>query len=334
MSELVSLAHGSGGEASRLLVCEIVEKYFRNEVISRLDDSAVVAFAGGRLAMTTDSYVVDPIFFPGGDIGSLAVNGTVNDLAMVGARPLAVTVALIIEDGLPMDDLARVLASAAAAAGEAGVEIVGGDTKVVGRGAADRLFINTSGIGTVAAGVDISSANARPGDVVIVSGPIGDHGVAILSRREGISFDTPVASDTAPLGRLVEAMLAAGTVHAMRDPTRGGLGTTLNEIAGKSGVGVLLEEGAVPVRPAVSEACDLLGLDVYYVANEGKLVAVVPRGDADAVLGAMRASRYGQEAAVIGSVGAEHPGKVILNTAVGGRRILAPLWGEILPRIC
>jgi hydrogenase expression/formation protein HypE len=335
MSELVSLAHGSGGEASKRLVAEIVEKYFRNDVISRLDDSAVLKIEGGRIAFTTDSYVVDPIFFPGGDIGSLAVNGTVNDLSMVGARPVGVTVGLIIEEGFALDDLGRVLASAAGAAAEAGVDIVGGDTKVVERGAADGLFVNTSGVGVVPEGIDVSSANARPGDVVIVSGTIGDHGIAILSKREGIAFQTDVTSDTAPLNRLVASMLeASAAIHAMRDPTRGGLATTLNEIAQKSGVGIVLDESAVPVRPAVGEACDLLGLDVYYVANEGKLVAFVPRRDAGAVLAAMRASRHGADSAVVGRVVAENPGMVMLDTAVGGRRVLTPLWGEILPRIC
>jgi hydrogenase expression/formation protein HypE len=335
MSELVSLAHGSGGEASKRLVAEIVEKYFRNDVISRLDDSAVLRINGGRIALTTDSYVVDPIFFPGGDIGSLAVNGTVNDLSMVGARPVGVTVGLIIEEGFALDDLGRVLASAAGAAAEAGVDIVGGDTKVVERGAADGIFVNTSGVGVVPEGIEVSSANAKPGDVVIASGTIGDHGIAILSRREGIAFETDVVSDTAPLNRLVASMLKASTaIHAMRDPTRGGLATTLNEIAQKSGVGIVLDENAVPVRPAVGEACDLLGLDVYYVANEGKLVAFVPGRDADAVLAAMRASKYGADSAVVGRVVAENPGMVTLDTAVGGRRVLTPLWGEILPRIC
>ena len=335
MSDLISLAHGSGGEASKRLVAEIVEKYFRNDVISQLDDSAVLKIGGGRIALTTDSYVVDPIFFPGGDIGSLAVNGTVNDLSMVGARPVGLTFGLIIEEGFALDDLKRVLASAAAAAREAGVEIVGGDTKVVERGAADGLFVNTSGVGVVPDGVNVSSANARPGDAVILSGTIGDHGVAILSKREGIAFETEVVSDSAPLNRLVAVMLeASASIHAMRDPTRGGLATTLNEIAQKSSVGIVLDEASVPVRPDVCEACDLLGLDVYYVANEGKLVAFVPERDAGSVLAAMRASRYGEASAVVGRVVAENPGMVTLDTAVGGHRVLTPLWGELLPRIC
>ena len=333
--DVITLAHGSGGEATGKLVAEIVGSYLCNEVVSRLDDSAVIPVAEGRLAFTTDSYVVDPIFFPGGDIGSLAVNGTVNDLAMVGARPVAITLALIIEEGLELADLRRILASIRDAAVEAGVQVVGGDTKVVEHGSADRIFINTSGIGMVPAGVDISSSNARHGDAVILSGSVGDHGIAILSRREGIEFETAIESDSAPLNRLVESMLGATTaIHAMRDPTRGGLATTLNEIARKSGVGIEIEEAAIPVRPEVAEACDLLGLDPLLVANEGKLVAFVPEEDSDLLVKAMRRVKYGEESAVIGRVTAAEPGAVCLNTAVGGQRILMPLSGEILPRIC
>jgi hydrogenase expression/formation protein HypE len=335
MTEVVSLAHGSGGEASKRLIAEMVSNYFTNRTIERLDDSAVLCLGAQRVAFTTDSYVVSPVFFPGGDIGSLALNGTVNDLAMVGAVPLAVTLGLIIEEGFALADLRSILESVRRASAEAGVEVVGGDTKVVERGSADRIFVNTSGLGVVPEGVDISSAGAKPGDAVIVNGWIGDHGIAILSRREGIAFETAVESDTAALNGLVGAMLEASkSIHAMRDPTRGGLATTLNEIAERSRVGVVVEEDAVPVREPVREACEMLGLDPLYVANEGKLVAFVAERDAAAVLAAMRAARHGYQSAVIGRVTDQHPGMVVLKTAVGGRRILSPLSGEILPRIC
>jgi hydrogenase expression/formation protein HypE len=332
---VIGLAHGSGGETSRKLVNEIVGSYLANDVISRLDDSAVIGVGGGRLAFTTDSYVVDPIFFPGGDIGSLAVNGTVNDLAMVGAQPVALTLGLILEEGLRVADLRRILASVKAASGAAGVPVVGGDTKVVERGSADKIFINTSGVGVVPEGIDISSQNAKPGDAVILSGSIGDHGIAILSRRPGIEFETDLVSDSAPLYGLVAAMLqVTPSIHAMRDPTRGGLATTLNEIAEKSNVGIVIDEGAVPVKAQVAEACDLLGLDVLYIANEGKLVAFVPEAEALGVLAAMKRTEAGKDSAIIGRAVAQHPGMVSLNTAVGGSRILTHLSGEILPRIC
>jgi len=339
MEDVINLSHGSGGEVSRKLVEGMVGEYFSNDVIARLDDAAVMGLGEGgltgRLAMTTDSYVVDPIFFPGGDIGSLAVNGTVNDLSMVGATPLAITLGLILEEGLPVADLNRILGSVRDACCEAGVSVVGGDTKVVEHGSADRIFINTSGIGLVAPGIDISSSNARPGDAVILSGTIGDHGIAVLSKREGINFETDLLSDSAPLNGLVRAMLeVTRSIHAMRDPTRGGLATTLNEIAGASGVGITVDEAAVPVKAQVSEACELLGLDVFYVANEGKLVAFVPAGEAGAVLDAMRRIKYGRDATIIGKVVAEHAGLVTLETSVGGSRLLSPLSGELLPRIC
>jgi hydrogenase expression/formation protein HypE len=335
MVDVINLAHGSGGEASRRLVEEIVGKYLRNDVIESLDDSAVLRLPAGRVAFTTDSYVVDPLFFPGGDIGSLAVNGTVNDLAMVGAAPAAITLGLILEEGLALADLRLILESVKRASEEAGVIVAGGDTKVVERGSADGLFINTSGVGVIPEGVDISSANAKAGDAVILSGSIGDHGIAVVSRREGIAFKTDIASDTAPLNGIVAAMLrVTKSIHTMRDPTRGGLATSLNEIAGKSGVGIVVDEAAVPVRPEVLQACEMLGFDPFYVANEGKLVAFVPRSEAKAVLEAMKSVPCGQEAAVVGEVTAEKPGMVILDTAVGGRRILSPLSGELLPRIC
>ncbi len=303
-------------------------------LLEKLEDSAVFE-ASGRLAFTTDSYIVNPIFFPGGDIGRLAVCGTVNDLSMSGARPLYLSLAFIIEEGLPVADLKKVLASIRAAADEAGVKIVTGDTKVVGRGGADRLFINTAGVGVVPEGVDISAAYARPGDKVILSGSIGDHGVAVLSQREGLRFHTPVPSDCAPLNGLVAAMLAASSnIHCLRDPTRGGLAVTLNDFAERSKAGIVIEEGAIPVAAAVQAACELLGLDPLYVANEGKLVAVVPPEDAGAVLAAMKGHRYGRAAAVIGEVVAPHPGRVVMKTALGASRIIDMPVGELLPRIC
>ncbi|MGD8628463.1 MAG: hydrogenase expression/formation protein HypE [bacterium] len=335
MDDVIRLAHGSGGEASRKLVGDLVETYLKNDIIDCLDDSAVLSISEGRLAFTTDSYVVDPIFFPGGDIGSLAVHGTVNDLAMAGAKPLAITLGLILEEGLKVEYLRAIMGSVSRAAAEAGVMVVGGDTKVVERGSADGIFINTSGIGMIPAGIDISSANARPRDRIILSGTIGDHGVAVMSRREGLSFKTEIKSDSAPLNGLVEAMLGSSrAIRAMRDPTRGGLATSLNEIASKSGIGLLIDEAAVPLKPEVEHACEMLGLDPLYVANEGKLVAFVPADQAEGVLAAMRKNAYGRDAAVIGEAVSESPGTVILNTAVGGKRILSPLSGELLPRIC
>jgi hydrogenase expression/formation protein HypE len=335
MAEVIGLAHGSGGEASKKLVEQIVGDYLANPVIEALDDSATLDLDGVRVAFTTDSYVIDPIFFPGGDIGSLSVNGTVNDLSMVGARPVAITLGLILEEGLPMEDLQRIMGSIKTSSAEAGVLVAGGDTKVVERGSADKIFINTAGVGLIPGGLSVSSANARPGDAVILSGTIGDHGVAVVSKREGIDFETDIVSDTAPLNGLVASMLQVTTdIHVMRDPTRGGLATSLNEIAHKSGVGVVIDEAAVPVEPQVTQACDLLGFDPFYLANEGKLVAFVPEKSAGAVLEAMRVTRYGEDAAIIGRVIDENPGMVILDTAVGGRRILSALSGELLPRIC
>ncbi len=335
MNDIIRLAHGSGGESSKKLIDEIVDRYLNNEILAQLDDSAVVPVENGRLAFTTDSYVVDPVFFPGGDIGSLAVNGTVNDLAMVGAQPAAITLGLILEEGLALDELRTILASVRDAAAAAGVSVVAGDTKVVERGSADRIFINTSGIGHVADDLDISASNVVPGDACILSGSIGDHGIAVLSRRQGIDFETGIISDTAPLNHLVAAMLkVTRSVHAMRDPTRGGLATSLNEIAARSGVGIVIDEEAVPVKPEVEQACEMLGFDPFYVANEGKLVAFIPKADTGPVLRAMKQAPNGQLSAVIGRVVAENQGMVILNTRVGGQRILSPLSGELLPRIC
>ena len=333
----IVMGHGSGGRMSADLVRHLFVPLFDNAALDRLDDQAVLEMSldGGRLAFTTDSFVVRPLFFPGGDIGRLAVHGTVNDLAVSGAQPLYLSAGFILEEGLLMDDLCRVAASMAGAARAAGVQIVTGDTKVVDRGHGDGVYINTSGVGIVPPGVDIAARNARPGDVVIVSGAVGDHGVAVMSVREGLSFDAEVVSDTAPLHGLVAAMLAAcPDIHALRDPTRGGLAASLNEIAAAAGVGVMLDERAIPVRPAVRAACEMLGLDPLYVANEGKLVAFAPPERADALLDAMRAHPLGAEAAIIGRAVAEHPGVVAARTGIGGSRVVDMPLGVLLPRIC
>jgi hydrogenase expression/formation protein HypE len=334
MTERILLAHGGGGKLAHELIEKVLVRPLSNPLLDRLDDSAVVPFSG-RLAFTTDSYVVNPIFFPGGDIGKLAVCGTVNDLSMVGAMPLYLSLAFIIEEGLLVDELQRVLLSVQAAAREAQVQIVTGDTKVVNKGSADRLFVNTAGIGIVSEGIDISGSNAKPGDKVILSGTIGDHGIAVLSQREGLGFATKLESDCAPLnGLVVEMMAASKRIHAMRDPTRGGLATTLNEIAAQSKVGIRIEEKKVPVRDEVRGACEMLGIDPLYVANEGKLVAMVNPEDADAVLDKMRHHRYGKNAAVIGEVRPDHLGRVVMKTTLGASRIVDMLVGDPLPRIC
>ncbi len=348
MEDKILLAHGSGGKLSHELIATVFRPAFSNPALDRLDDSAVLplaishqpsAICQQRLAFTTDSYVVKPLFFPGGDIGRLAVSGTVNDLAVMGATPLWLAAAFVIEEGLPVATLQRVVASMRATAAEAGVAIVTGDTKVVEKGGADGLFVNTAGVGIVPAGVDISGANARPGDVVIVSGPIGDHGIAVVSQREGLAFQTTIESDVAPLNGLVAAIInlqspISNPIHALRDPTRGGLATTLNEIARQSGVAIRLEEAAIPVRDGVRAACELLGYDPLYVANEGKLVAVVAPEAAEAILAAMRQHPLGAEAVIIGTVAAEPAGRVLLRTRIGGTRLVDMLTGEMLPRIC
>lgn len=334
-TEQVLLAHGSGGKLSQNLVRSLFVEELANEELNRLDDAASLVVGDGRVAFTTDSYVVSPLFFPGGDIGKLAVCGTVNDLATSGAVPQYLSLAMIIEEGLPIEDLSRVVQSIRAAAAEAGVRIVTGDTKVVNRGKADKLFINTAGIGVIPGGLDISGHNARPGDIVMLSGSLGDHGMAIMAQREGFSFQVPVASDCAPLNGMIAAMLRASrNIRVLRDPTRGGLATTLNEIAVQSQVGITIDETLIPVKDAVRTACELLGFDPLYVANEGKMLAIVAREDADAVLQAMRSNPYGTEAVAIGEVSAERPEKVVLRTALGARRVLDMLSGELLPRIC
>ncbi len=334
MGDSILLAHGSGGRLSHELVEKTLLPFVANQELNKLDDSAVFE-ASGRLAFTIDSYVVNPIFFPGGDIGRLAVCGTVNDLAMSGAGPLYLSLAAIIEEGFLLSELEQVMRSIKEAAQEAGVSIIAGDTKVVNRGQADKLFITTSGVGTVSPGVDIAGANARAGDKVLLSGTVGDHGIAVMSQREGLEFSMSLESDCAPLNGLVAGMLEISPrIHCLRDPTRGGLATTLNELARQSEVGIIVEEVTIPVRGEVRAACDLLGLDPLYVANEGKLVAVVDPGDADSVLAEMKRSNYGRDAAIIGEVTSEHPGKVMIRTRLGPSRILDMLSGELLPRIC
>jgi hydrogenase expression/formation protein HypE len=331
----ILLDHGSGGRASHELIERFFVPRFQNPFLNEMNDSAVFDLKGGKLAFTTDSYVVDPIFFPGGDIGSLAVCGTVNDLAMRGARPYYLSVGFIIEEGFPLSDLEQILDSMERAAKEAGVQIVTGDTKVVPKGAADKIFINTSGIGLIPEGLDIAGQNARPGDAVLVSGTLGDHGLTILSKREGLAFESSLKSDAAPLNHLVREMLQAGSdIHVLRDPTRGGLATTLNEIAGQSQVGLEIWEEALPIRDSVAAASEILGLDPLYVANEGKLVAILPQSQAEAVLAAMKKNPYGQDAVIIGEVKKENPGKVVMKTIIGGKRLVDMLTGEQLPRIC
>jgi hydrogenase expression/formation protein HypE len=334
LKDKILLAHGSGGKLAHELVERSFLKVLTNPLLAKLDDSAVFDLSG-RLAFTTDSYVVSPIFFPGGDIGKLAVYGTVNDLAMSGAKPLYLSLSFIIEEGLPQDELSQVVDSVQKAAQQAEVEIVTGDTKVVHRGSADKLFINTAGVGIIPEGIDISGSNARPGDKVLLSGTIGDHGIAVLSQREGLSFSTQLESDCAPLGGLVAEMLAASpNIHCLRDPTRGGLATSLNELAKQSKVSIRIEEEKIPVREEVLAACEMLGFDPLYVANEGKLVAIITAEDADKVLKAMRENHYGKEAAIIGEVRAEHPGRVVMKTCLGSSRIIDMLVGDLLPRIC
>jgi len=330
----IVLGHGSGGRLTAQLVRDLFLPAFDNAALRKLDDQAVLDAGSARIALTTDSFVVTPLFFPGGDIGHLAVNGAVNDLAMSGARPLYLTAAFIIEEGLPLEDLARIAQSMALAAAEAGVAIVTGDTKVVNHGCADKLFITTAGVGLVPEDASISASNARVGDVVIVSGSIGDHGMAIWSAREGIDFDGRLHSDTAALNALVDAMTRAGDVHVLRDPTRGGLGTSLCEIAASSSIGIEVEATAVPVRDEVKAACEILGMDPFFVANEGKLVAMVAESSADAVLQAMRTIPQGRAACSIGRVVSQHPGMVVLKTEVGGSRIIDVPFAEPLPRIC
>lgn len=334
MDDSILLAHGSGGKLSHDLVRKRILPFVANPALNKLDDSAVFE-ASGRFAFTTDSYVVNPIFFPGGDIGRLAICGTVNDLAMSGARPLYLSLSAIIEEGFPVSDLERIMQSIREAAAEADVSIITGDTKVVNRGQADKLFITTSGVGLIPPGLDISGSNARPGDRVLLSGTIGDHGMAVMSQREGLEFFMSLQSDCAPLNGMVSGMLeVSARIHCLRDPTRGGLASTLNEIASQSKAGIVIDESAIPVKEEVRGACELLGLDPIHVANEGKLVAVVASGDADRILARMRQHTYGRDAAIIGYATDEHPARVVMKTELGPSRIVDMLSGELLPRIC
>ncbi len=333
--EKVLLGHGSGGRLSADLLQKIFLPVFQNPALNSLNDQALLSVDGVRLAFTTDSFVVKPLFFPGGDIGSLAVNGTINDLAMGGAEPLYLSVAFILEEGLPLETLHRVVASLGRAAEQAGVAVVTGDTKVVEKGKGDGLFINTSGIGRVLPGINLSADQARPGDVIILNGSIGDHGITILSQREGLEFESPIVSDCAALHTLVAAMMEASpAIRCMRDPTRGGLSSALNEIAVQSRVGMELEESTIPIQEAVRGACELLGLDPLYVANEGKLVAIVDPLHAGRIVAAMRAHPLGKQARIIGKVTAADPGLVIMRTSLGTTRIVDLLSGDQLPRIC
>ncbi len=331
----VEMSHGGGGRAMAQLIAELFTRHLGNEYLAQGNDGAVLPPAGGRLVVGTDCHVVSPLFFPGGDIGSLAVHGTVNDVAVMGAAPLYLTAGFILEEGFPLADLARIVGSMAEAANRAGVRLVAGDTKVVEQGKGDGLFITTTGVGALPAGLTLSGDLARPGDAVLISGTIGDHGMAIMSRRENLAFDAPILSDSAALNGLTAAMLATGAeLRLMRDPTRGGLAATLNEIAHQSGVGIHLDEAAIPVKPEVEAACELLGLDPLNIANEGKLVAVCAESDAERLVAAMRAHPLGRAAARIGRVVEDGRHFVQMQTRFGGRRMVDWLAGEQLPRIC
>ena len=339
-NERIVLGHGGGGRLTERLIRELFHKHLSNPVLAAGDDAARIAAGawfkpGERLAICTDAHIVTPLFFPGGDIGRLAVCGTVNDLAMVGARPRWITASFILEEGLEIEILERIVVSMAEAAEEAGITVVAGDTKVAERGKVDGVYISTTGVGTVPDGRETCGSNARPGDAVLLSGPLGDHGIAVLAARGDLAFQTEIVSDLAPLGALTEAIYAAGVeVHTMRDPTRGGAAAALNEIARQSGVAVVLEESSIPVRPPVESACELLGFDPLHIANEGKLLAFVPEAEADRALEAMRAAPYGAHACRIGRVESEPPGRVLMETAIGGTRIVDVPAGELLPRIC
>lgn len=331
----VDMTHGSGGRATAQLVDELFVRAFDNEWLRAQNDSARIAMPPGRLVIATDAHVVSPLFFPGGDIGCLAVHGTINDVAMSGGRPLYLTATFVLEEGFPLADLKRIVLSMAAASREAGVPVVTGDTKVVEQGKGDGVFITTTGVGVVADGIDVSGDRARAGDAILVSGTVGDHGVAIMSLRENLSFETTIESDTAALHGLVAEMVdAVPGIHCLRDPTRGGLATTLNEMATQSGCGMVIRESEIPVRPQVSAACEFLGLDPLYSANEGKLVAVVPAPDARRLLAVMRAHPLGRDAAIIGEVNEDAHHFVQMETRFGGRRNVDWLTGEQLPRIC
>jgi hydrogenase expression/formation protein HypE len=334
-ADRILLAHGSGGTMMRELIEDVFMGRFDDPALLRMDDAASLDVPPGRIAMSTDTYVVQPIFFPGGDIGRLAVCGTVNDIATSGATPLYLTVGFVLEEGLAVEDLKRIVGTMADSAAEAGIRIVTGDTKVVDRGHGDGIFINTAGVGVLAEGVDLSGAYCKPGDKVLLSGTLGDHGIAVISVREGLTFSTDITTDAAPLNKLTAAVLAAApSVRCFRDPTRGGLSSTLNELATASAVSITVEDEAVPVRDQVRGACEMLGYDVFQVANEGKMVAIVPPAEADAALFAMREAPYGEDAAIVGEVTEGPAGKVYVKTGFGAKRIMDMLVGEQLPRIC
>ena len=329
------MTHGSGGRAMAQLIEEFFVRHFDNDLLRQANDQAAFDVQAGRMVMSTDGHVISPLFFPGGDIGSLSVHGTINDLAMSGAKPLYLSAGFILEEGFPLAELERIVASMGRATGDAGVPVVTGDTKVVEKGKGDGVFITTTGIGVVPEGVAISGDRARPGDAILVSGTLGDHGVAIMSSRENLEFETAIESDSAALHTLVADMVAAvPTIHCLRDPTRGGLATTLNELARQSGVGMHLREAAIPIHPAVTTACELLGLDPLYVANEGKLVCICVQQDAQRLLHVMQAHPLGRQAAIIGAVVEDPHGFVQMETGFGGSRVVDWLAGEQLPRIC
>lgn len=333
--EKIRLDHGSGGKVSHSMFSELILPLFKNAALAKQDDGAVLEMGGQKVAFSTDSYVVDPLFFPGGNIGDLAVNGTINDVSMCGATPLFISAGLIIEEGFKANDLKAILKTMARAAQKAGVQIVTGDTKVVPKGKADKIFINTSGIGIIPEDVNVSGDRARPGDKIIVSGTIADHGITILSTREGLKFDSKVKTDSAPLNKMVKSVLDSGCdVHVLRDPTRGGLGTALNEIASRSHVDIRIFEDLLPVTGAVQGTCELLGFDPLYIASEGRLIACVAPADAQKALSIIRKDEFGKEAVIIGEVTENTSGNVFLETAIGGSRIVDMLTGEQLPRIC
>jgi len=331
----IVMGHGAGGKMMNDLIRHLFTAEFQNPLLGQLADAATVQIEGSRLAFTTDSFVVSPLFFPGGNIGELAVNGTINDLAATGAKPLYLSVGFILEEGLPMETLGRISKSMAQASEQAGVQIAAGDTKVVNRGHGDGIYINTSGIGLIPEQVNIAPNLARPGDAVLISGSIGDHGIAVMSVREGLKFQTEIQSDTAPLADMVQDMIAATCdIHCLRDATRGGLAAVLNELAQASQVGIEFEETKVPIRREVMSACEMLGLDPLFIANEGKMVAIVPEQQGDRVLAAMRANPFGREAVIIGHVVKDHAGMVLARTSIGGTRVVDLPAGELLPRIC
>jgi len=331
----ILLGHGSGGNLSYNLLSDLFLKYFQNEELAKLNDGAVLDYPGNSLVFSTDSFVVDPIFFPGGDIGKIAVCGTVNDLAMMGARPLYLSVGFILEEGFPFEDLEKILCSMRDTSKEANVQIVTGDTKVVPKGTADKIFINTSGVGVPIEGIHPSGQNARIDDKIIVNGFLADHGITVMANREGLELDLDLQTDSAPLNHMIaEIIESVPDVHVLRDPTRGGVATTLNEIAKQSEVGIKLSENAIPVSDNVNAVCEILGLDPLYIANEGKVLVFVPAEHADTLLSTMRKNRYGQNACIIGEVVAEPKGRVYMDTVIGGQCMIDMLAGEQLPRIC